>query len=113
MEQNIFNINPENCQPSDCADFSKINTQKNMTVTYTNRYKYIMYWKDFNWLCNDPIYVYDVKNKTEEQHNKTSVLNKFPPPPPFAMWGTPLGHFSQYNIMMVGSKSEYEKYIKA
>jgi predicted acylesterase/phospholipase RssA len=37
---NVFNkyvhVKPENYQPSGYADFSKINTPKNMTVTYTN-----------------------------------------------------------------------------
>jgi hypothetical protein len=83
-------------------------------------YSYIMYWKNLDWSSKDPIYVYDIKNKTEEKHNQGSVLHKFPPPcmlgcepatpPPFSMWGTPFGHFSQYNIKMVGTKDEYEKY---
>ncbi len=77
---------------------------------YSYNYSYIMYWKNLDWNCKDLIYVYDVKNKIEKQYNKTSVLDKFPPPPPFSMWGTPFDHFSQYNIMMVGTKLEYEKY---
>lgn len=36
MEQYTFNLSPENYQPSGCADFSKINTPKNATVTFTN-----------------------------------------------------------------------------
>jgi hypothetical protein len=75
-----------------------------------NNYSYIIYWNRIPWKRDDPIYVYDVKNKTEEQHTNTSVINKFPPPPPFSMWGTPIGHFSAYNIKLVDTKSEYEKY---
>jgi hypothetical protein len=36
MEQYSFNIKPENYQPSNCADFSKIDTPINATLTYTD-----------------------------------------------------------------------------
>ena len=38
--------------------------------------------------------------KDKKINGKTLTFNqlmrKFPPPPPFSMWGTPFGHFSQY-----------------
>jgi hypothetical protein len=36
MEQYSFNIKPENYQPSNYADFSKIETPINTTLTYTD-----------------------------------------------------------------------------
>lgn len=36
MNHHPFNLLPENYQPSNCADFSKIYNQKITTVTYTN-----------------------------------------------------------------------------
>lgn len=36
MEKYSFYMKPENYQPSGCADFSKINTPKNVTVSYTD-----------------------------------------------------------------------------
>lgn len=55
MEQFSFNMKPENFQPSECADFSKIFTPKNATLTYT-----------------------DVNTRVQEDHNitRTEITNE-------------------------------------
>jgi len=69
--------------------------------------RYIMFWKDLDWRYDGDILLYDTISKKEEIHNKNSIFEKFPVPPPHSMWGTPFGHFSKYDLKIIKNLSSY------
>ncbi len=62
---------------------------------------------------NTPVKVYSIMQQTEINTTFQKLLNVFPPPPPFAMWGTPTGHLFHYNcdLKWTHSLDEYKSLV--
>ena len=87
----------------------------NKLNNFNQNKKYLIFWKDMDFSYNGDIYVFDTIIIKEEIYNKNTIIQKFPIPPPFSMWGSPFGHFSQYNVNIFCNillyQKEKEKYL--
>ena len=92
LENHLYNI-----EIADCT-ISKYNIEERKYLTH---HDYILLWLSDDWNNNyEYVNLYDIKNQYEQILTIKQLHSKFPLPPPFSMWGTPLGHFWNYNILM-------------